>query len=204
MNQFCRIVFDANGIHAAGIHTYNPDVAARWAREAPRHEKGAGQMKNPYVVHFDPAHSGWPDAAAFRTLRRCGADCELRRDGVIEVRAPTDAVRRAIAQLNLETHADAGDVIELHAPEGAPQGLDVIRNVHRLHADTVRLPNGDIQVRNLYLYPEAEPGHEPTKPEHFAPQHPLISKRQWAKIPQAISRTHRVIVQPPRNPDKTP
>jgi hypothetical protein len=191
-----RLLFDTAGPHAQGLHTPDKDVADRWAREAPRNAKRAGHVSNPYVVHFEPMHHGWPDNAAVRALRRLGADCTLRGDGVIEVRNPSDAARRAFAKLHLDIYSDAGDRVELHAPTGETHGLEIVRSVHRLRPDVVRLPDGSIEVRNIYHYPDAEASHAPHHVDHYAKYHPLISKRQWVKIPQVASKRHWIILQP--------
>lgn len=195
-----RVMFDADGILSQGLHTYDADIAKRWLHDAPQNAKAAGHMRAPYIVHFEPAHHGWPDHHALRILKRLGADCELKPDGFIVIRQPTDAVRRAVARLALSVHVDTADALEVRAPQGDTHGLDVIRAVHRLHADIVRNADGSIQVRNLYHYPDHEPGKEPNAPTDWAPQNPMLSKRQWAKIPQAISRSHYVVKQPEPTP----
>lgn len=179
-----------------GLHTHDPDIAARWSREAPYNAKKTGVVSDPYVVHFEPAHHGWPDVAAVRALRRLGADCTLRPDGVIVVKQPRDVVRRAFAQLKLDIFSDDGTQVQLHAPQGEAHGLEVIRSIHRLHADIVRNPDGSIQLRNLYHYPDKAPTHAPKHFGEFAKHNQFITKRQWVKIPEAISKRHWIVSQP--------
>lgn len=88
--------------------------------------------------------------------------------------------------------------IEFEPLHGHRHGLDIVRSVHRLHADLIRLPDGSIQVRNLYHYPECGADDKPTADEHFSTQHPRLTKRQWAKIPQMVSSRHWVV----RHPEK--
>lgn len=131
-----------------------------------------------------------------RVLRAIGADCSMRTDGMIEVRNPTDSARRVVARLGLDVHADSSGLMELHAPKGESHGLDIVRSLHRLHADILRKSDGSIEVRNLYHYPERSADDVPNSENDFSSQHPSLTKRQWVKIPQVASKRHCIVSQP--------
>lgn len=193
MNKaICQIVMDASGHNAQGINTYDQDQAARWAREVCRNVKKVGFMKRPFVARFEPAHHGWPDNAAIRVLRRLGANCILRNDGIIEISNASDCVRAAAVRLGLDIVTSEQGKLELHAPVGDTHGLTVLKSIHRVHADVVLKADGSVELRNLHHYPEREPDDQ----SGISAAHPFLTKKQWVKIPSAVSKRHCVIVQP--------
>jgi hypothetical protein len=193
MNKaICQIVLDASGHNAQGINTYDPDHAARWAREVCRNVKMSGFMKRPFVTQFAPAHHGWPDNAAVRVLRRLGASCILRNDGIIEVSNASDCARAAAVRLGLDIVTSEQSKLELRAPDGDTHGLAILKSIHRVHADVVHKEDGSIELRNLHHYPERESDDL----SGISAAHPFLTKKQWVKIPSAVSKRHCVIIQP--------
>lgn len=80
-------------------------------------------------------------------------------------------------------------VLHFEPQHGDDHGHEIIRSVHRLHADIVRGADGRHEVRALYHYPER--AADDTSAPH--PANPLLTKRQWVKIPALATRSHRII-----------
>jgi len=106
-------------------------------------------------------------------------DAELARRWEKEAPANAIAAGRMIEPI----------VLHFEPAHGEDHGDEIIRSVHRLHVDHTRNSDGSIDVRGIYHYPDKDA--DDTSGPH--PLHPLLSKRQAAKIPLLISKTHRVI-----------
>jgi len=97
------------------------------------------------------------------------------------------------APANAQASGDIAEPLVLHIEpaHGDEHGDEIIRSVHRLHADIVRGADGKHEVRALYHYPEA------ADDDHSGPHpaNPLLTKKQWVKIPAIASRSLKVIKQ---------
>lgn len=93
-------------------------------------------------------------------------------------------------------HIKTPCVVHFEPAHGDEHGDEIIRSVHRLRADIARNADGSLEVRALYHYPERDAADDSA----MAEQHPLVTKRQWAKVPQLASKRHWIVPQK----DKTP
>lgn len=97
--------------------------------------------------------------------------------------------REAPANAQASGHITEPVVLHIDPMHGDEHGRELIGSVHRLHADIGRGADGTPQVRALYHYPERA-ADDDSAPH---PKNPLLTKRQWVKIPQLATRAHRII-----------
>lgn len=81
-----RLIFDAAGVHKQGLRTEDPDLAERWAREAPVNAKASGHIAEPVLVHIDPAEGDEHGNALIRSVHRLQVDFAKLPNGKIDIR----------------------------------------------------------------------------------------------------------------------
>lgn len=97
--------------------------------------------------------------------------------------------REAPANAQASGHIAEPLVLHFEPAHGDEHGHELITSVHRLHADIVRGKDGSHEVRALYHYPERA-ADDASAPH---PGNPLLTKKQWVKIPRRADKRITVI-----------
>lgn len=80
-----RLIFDADGMHKQGLRTEDPELAERWAREAPANAIASGHIKTPVLLHIDPAQGDEHGNDIIRSVHRLHIDHSRGADGRVRV-----------------------------------------------------------------------------------------------------------------------
>lgn len=97
--------------------------------------------------------------------------------------------REAPANAIASGHIKTPVLLHIDPAQGAEHGNELIRSVHRLHIEHTRDADGTLRVHAIHHYPD-KAADDDSGPH---PLHPLLTKRQAVKIPQAAARNWRVI-----------
>lgn len=82
-----RLIIDAAGIHSYGLRTPDTELAERWSREAPVNAIASGHIKQPVLLHIDPAQGDEHGLELIRSVHRLHIEHTRDAAGTLRVHA---------------------------------------------------------------------------------------------------------------------